>query len=490
MENEDARIACFQFTSNRIQVIASIEVLKSYVHKFHSLDYFWLVNSTKYPSKMSQHSYSFILRRYPKFLKKILTSIGFPNTKLLNHIPYSQDQFNQAYLNLSDQIKSLETIQEFSKLDFNGIKPGAALANLLAFEFQSQEIELRKIYPQIQLMLRSYLEIYFKSIDYLDKNPCLHVVIYNGRFLHERAVWDACSLKGIDVTIFETTRDRFHMRENMGFHNRVINQNLMISHWETSSIPTEKKRHLGSLYFEALQSGKNLHFTKHDIPKTIPSKYLVFFSNSDDEAVGFWDSWSSSGFSQLEVIKFMSEQLVKTDYSLIIRIHPNLKTKPKTEQIKWEEIKGLNSSLVIDQFSSISSYILLKGASGVVSFGSTIGLEAAYHNIPSLVLADCWYDLLGAVDKAYSLDEIINWVNHLPLDSNELMIRKQKAMICGFWLETAGKPIQNSVMLETGWGAWDVLSYSGVKVKPPRYIDLFHIIQNRIARKLVRLPRK
>ncbi len=484
------QIACFQFTSNRIQMIASLEILRANRNKFNKLNYFYLGNSVLYPSKMAQHSFNFFGPSKPKYLKPLIKDLDFGEFELGTRLIYNKEEFTRSVRELSSQLSRLTSISELSELKYNEIAPGAALANVLAFEYQSQDLNLQGKEKVVNLLLKSYLQVYFHTKLFLQENLCGLVLLYNGRFLHERAVWDACVNMNVDVSIYETTRDRYHIRNNVGFHNRVLNQELMIAHWNKSLLPLHEKVRLGSLYFDILESGRNSHFTSGDSFVPPSGDYFVFFTNSDDEAVGFWDSWSNNGLSQVEVVKFLSEYSASKGTNLVVRLHPNLKTKPIIEQEKWDFLRKTSKVTLVDQFSNASSYEIMKRSSGVISFGSTIGLEAAYNAIPSLVLADCWYDILGAVDKVEALPNILNWIESLPLSPDSLEKRKNASLIRGFWLETAGENFRDSMMFESTWGAWDVIEYRGRQIKPKKFYDLLHIGMNRVARWGYGLPNR
>jgi hypothetical protein len=81
------------------------------------------------------------------------------------------------------------------------------------------------------------------------------------------------------------------------------------------------------------------------------------------------------------------------------------------------------------------------------------------------------------------MEEFFSWVGTLPFAKQQLKVRKQNACIRGFWLETGGRKIENSKLLESGWGAWDVIEFRGVSLKPRRLSRDIHLVQNLIKRK-------
>ena len=67
----------------------------------------------------------------------------------------------------------------------------------------------------------------------------------------------------------------------------------------------------------------------------------TFFTNSDDEAVGFWESWNTPMLDQISMIQHMQTLInKKSDVNFIVKIHPNLVNKPFHVQKRWEKLKN------------------------------------------------------------------------------------------------------------------------------------------------------
>lgn len=77
----------------------------------------------------------------------------------------------------------------------------------------------------------------------------------------------------------------------------------MLDHWKNSDLSLENRIEIGSKYFFELRSRLRPFFTetKQDFKNSKP--YFVYFSSSDDEAVGFWDEWNEPLGEQLECVK-------------------------------------------------------------------------------------------------------------------------------------------------------------------------------------------
>lgn len=482
-------VACFQFSSGSLHLTSSIEVSESASSYLDNLDYFWWGGRTRYPSIMARQLDTFTPFSNPKMIKILLNASGFKKININPRVEMPRELFLAAKKALLLQLSSCHDLDSLFSLDFEGINPGPAISNALAFETRGKIEEIDSQRVVLKKLLISYLEIYFLASNRIKKENYKSVIIYNGRFLHERAVWDACQNLDQEVILFETVRERFHYRHNQGFHNHLVNQQAMISHWNNSELSIDQKIGIGSKYFEDLSSIKNDFYNPPSGNDISEGKSIVFFSNSDDEYVGFRENGVPP--DQLDTIVQIAKLLSHSkDYEFIVRLHPNLKNKSILEQERWKVLSQIPSLRLIDQHSLQDSYELMKASSGVISFGSTIGLEAAFWGIPSLVFGECSYGRLGAVDSVEAMEEFVAWVDALPLSQQQLEIRKGNACIRGFWLETGGKKIENSKLLESGWGAWEVIQFRGVSLKTSGISRNSHLLQNLIKRKLRGFHRK
>jgi len=458
------KIAVIQFNTNSLHVAVTLEILKKYARSTKESNYFFWGISTRYLSRSTQASQSFS-KKLPTRYRKIVLSAN-PNvnysTKMIFDDPWVQKIQSQFY----SQIVNMGSINDLNDLNYKGIKPGSALINEITFLTRSSNPNMKKNLRLIMFLLNSYLQVYSATSLVISSCKIERVYLYNGRFLHERAVWDSAKQLGVDCKLYETMRDRY-LLSNIGFHNRVNNQKIMLKHWYRSNLKLQKKIEIGSKYFQDLESSLNKFYASERTELKMKQEYFVFYSSSDDEYAGLGSNWNKKLGGQIACIEKLQEIFSAQDrYKLIIRIHPNLKNKSTGEVSLWRSIKSVKNSSVITEESNISSYRLLQNACGVITFGSTIGLEAAFKRKPCLVLADCGYDLLGVCDKANNWIEVVNWLQkgHIKSDK-ELTGRRTNACIRGYYLATGGtKFIYSSIKQTGGSGAWDATSFAGIDI--------------------------
>lgn len=478
------RSAFFQFASSSIHFAASLEILRD--ESISGGENFYCIwgAQTKYPGRMSVELEK--LQSGPP--KNIINLIKHADNKvdITSEINFDVDWVDAMTAKLVAKINYINNVSMLQSINSDGINPGAALANEITTLTKNKDIELQKNTSLIELLTRSYLQVYSATNIFINKNKINQIYIYNGRFLHERAVWDAARAKNISVLLFETTRNHYFLRKE-GFHSRTNNQRVMLEHWEKSNLPIEKRIEIGAKYFMELRNKLRPFVTETKKQLTISKPYFVYYSSSDDELIGFWDEWSEPLGEQLDCVKKLQEIFeAQSTYELVVRIHPNLKNKSQKQKQDWAQISSTNSSRVIQAEEKISSYELLENSVGSISFGSTIGLESAFALKPSLVIADCGYDLIGVVDKANSWAYISNWIKKgHKIGSDELNKRKNNACIRGFFVSTGGLDFKYTQLTDKGLGAWDAVMFDRMNMKFSKVSIISKKIINRIKFKKV-----
>jgi hypothetical protein len=154
---------------------------------------------------------------------------------------------------------------------------------------------------------------------------------------------------------------------------------------------------------------KNFDKTKHNI---------AIFNSSEDEFSALGGEYDETLYkNQFDAITKICQSLhAEKDIHIWLRIHPNLGS------VKWSFAKKLllleknfKNVTVIKANSKVSSYALLDASSKIISFGSTMGVEAAYSGKPSILLARCIYEKLGSVYVPKSHAEVIKLLQNRQL---------------------------------------------------------------------------
>jgi len=142
---------------------------------------------------------------------------------------------------------------------------------------------------------------------------------------------------------------------------------------------------------------------------------VVIFNSSEDEYAAVGGEYDKTLYrNQTDAITRLCESLSDdAEIVLWLRIHPNLKGVHWTFAKKLLELADLFPNIhVIPGNSKVSSYALLDACNTALSFGSTMGIEAAYWRKPSILVGRCVYEKFGSVYTPQSHSEVISLVRN------------------------------------------------------------------------------
>ena len=122
--------------------------------------------------------------------------------------------------------------------------------------------------------------------------------------------------------------------------------------------------------------------------------------------------WSNSvGNSQVEILRdLVGSGLLNEDIVLWVRCHPDLISSMSNEVQSLRDLSGLQLQVIPPQ-DECDSYALMEVCEKVVTFGSTMGIEAPYWGKPSILSGRAEYENLGAVEVVVTINELIEKVN-------------------------------------------------------------------------------
>jgi hypothetical protein len=145
-------------------------------------------------------------------------------------------------------------------------------------------------------------------------------------------------------------------------------------------------------------------------------------------------------------------------------MHPNMIGSDETYLKNLFKLEKRHSFFhIIRAESDICSYTMIKNANTVVTFGSTLGIEAVYLGTPSVLAAEMYYDHLGSTYNPSSHKELVKMII---MDLKPK--RKLGAYILGYYLMNYGLPYKYYKATELFSG-----KFKHVKVTHENYIDKF-----------------
>lgn len=367
------------------------------------------------------------------------TILGLEKVKKRNFIDLSPSERKLV----RDWDIAFKNIDDLKAFKFENTDIGMAVASSFISLKRNPEPDLGSDAVIINRLFKASLKVYLSFKKILQREKPDLVYLFNGRFSNIRPVVRLCEMNNITYKIHErgSNKTKYSLHENHLPHDFVEFQKLVEEHWESS--PQDERIKVAENFYSDRKNGKEQawhSFVASQNKKELPNNWgpskrnIVIFNSSEDEFAAIGDTLKERLFrTQLEGLKFIAE-LVKdqSNISVYVRIHPNLKGIKNSTVTGIYDLCSANFH-VIDPDSTISSYALIDSSDVIVTFGSTVGIEATFWNKPSILLGDSFYKDLGSTYNPRTQDEL----SKLLLDDHPAK-EKLGAYKYGFYINSYG----------------------------------------------------
>jgi len=267
----------------------------------------------------------------------------------------------------------------------------------------------------------TYSKLYFQAKKILSQENFDEIVVFNGRFLCHNAIWQSAKDLGLRIVFLE----RFNLDWNTRYfvfdqpvHSSVYRANVMKSFLETHPDSHGSKVIAAKSWFENRIFNSGSSFTADQSqtfkrPKEVKT-VISFFHSSEDElfTIGLQPIYWKNQFEAINSIsKYVSS---RNDVRLFVRLHPNLRYKSSREQKRWRifaERIGSEKVKFIFPEESTKTYSLLLQSDKVLTFGSTIGVEASWLRIPSGLMSSALHRELKVCETINCEAELFNFLD-------------------------------------------------------------------------------
>ena len=314
-----------------------------------------------------------------------------------------------------------DTLDGLKDVVFEGVEIGyGALSSYVTYT--------RNIEPNMD-SVREYLDtlmqmevksiLAFKTI-LNDFKPDL-VVFHNGRFAHFKPIYGLALVNNIDFVCTEsiTASDGSIQIDNIPNnipHDFVCRGQMFIDFYNQNKEDVNREK-VAKSFFEnrrnAVFTGDTI-YVKDQKKGKMPVGWredienIVIFNSSEDEFFAIGGKYRNVALfnNQLEGIKAIMDHYVDDPTKhFTLRVHPHLKGLPYHYHVGLYELNYPNLT-VIPADSDISSYALMDAADKVITFGSTMGIESAYWQKPSISIGFAFYRTLEAVYTPKNTEEL------------------------------------------------------------------------------------
>lgn len=301
-------------------------------------------------------------------------------------------------------LEECRNLEDVKKIRYNNTNLGISIISSIISKYRCTDINI-DIHKKDIIAYATYSILFLnKFIEYITQKTEQKdiIFIYNGR--HYNTHPESLYTESLSLEIY------YYERINGGkkliiqkprIHDFISRSKTVKKFWIKSI--DKSKSDIGHLFFK--KQGENKFSKSNDKGLLIEKPYIVYFPSSEDEYACLDEriALSATFKSQRKAIKWLIDWASDQEkYKLVVRLHPNQKNICKKDYQFWHnDIRGKNT-ILIPSHSKIDSYQLATKAEKVISFLSTMGVEATYMGIPSITIGNPLYKGLDTVYEPLS----------------------------------------------------------------------------------------
>ena len=297
-------------------------------------------------------------------------------------IEYIEEKFSHFKSNYKFSNKSLKNFK-LKKIDF-----GSAVLGTIITQYKNKNIDIKKYNFLANVLLDESIKT-LQNFKKIIKNNYSKILIFNGRHYNYRPILRYCQQKKINAFSYDYpyhTHNGYLIRKldfTQNLEKRSIFLKKKINKLDFNKIKNEGIRFLNNR-INKKPTGSfpvfNIH-QKEILPKNFDSNKIniAIFNVTDFESITISENNKLYLFNnQIQATEFILSKFRNKNIQFYLRYHPNA-YQEKIDIIKYKLLeKKFTNFLLISPFSKISSHYLIKNSNFVISFGSTVGLEAVF----------------------------------------------------------------------------------------------------------------
>lgn len=378
-------------------------------------------------------------------------SIYNQGIKLLNGEP---ELLNYKYLKPEDKIflknlnLDIDSAEDLKKIKIENYDIGMGVFASIVSYHRTPNFNFQLNLPIIKKLLYASCEVYFSIKNHLIAGNYEEVYLFNGRYSEFRAVFRAAQHFNTKAKLYEYGSDlsKYAVYDDYLPHSIINTTKLIEIAWQECRDTIYRKKKGEEFYINNVNGIEKAFysFIKDQNHLLLPENFdakktnIVIYNTCEDELVAIDDEWTNNLYSNqvkaiIKIIKSVEQFSEAKKYHIYLRLHPNLKTSPEDDSHKLIDFES-EIFTFIPADSKISSYNILLKADIILTFGSTMGIEAAFFDKPSILLGPSFYQNLGSTYLPKNHEEVVALLQNRTL----LPLNKEGAIKYGFYMSTFG----------------------------------------------------
>lgn len=331
------------------------------------------------------------------------------------------------YLNDDEQkiVEEFESLSFSSSADVRSIKLEgaeiglAALGSLISL-LREPELDVVTHRKLVILALQTAAIAFYSIRNHLKLQNPDKFVVFNGRFAELRSA--LCAAQSVNIPSYVHERsgvlEKYSITANGSPHDLTIMKKIIEGVSAESTLDRSEQIRIAAEWYTERRDNKSQSWysyienqQKGVLPELSSGRCNVVIYNSSEDEMEAFDYWKNPIYrNQVDGINKIAENISNDPrFKLFLRIHPNLKGVDNSQVKAIISLKERFPSLtVIPAESPVNTYDLMDACDVVVSFGTTVGIEAAYAGKPVFLLGRAIFEDLDCCMKPKSHDEFIS----------------------------------------------------------------------------------
>ena len=353
-------------------------------------------------------------------------------------------------------IQRTSNLEDVKALTYKGADIGYAIVSALVSRFRTTSLDDNKKVILKQLAL-GFITAFEVGRLLIEERNVDRTFVFNARLEMTRGFFRACRLSSVTCNVLEVSQvgSQAMMYENALPLDLTYSQNLIGKLWNSA---TKSQLSEAKDFYEKKAKGIAIHdqvYTAGQKDGMLPRRWdpslknVVVFGSSADEFYAIGPDWEFPFYkNQYDGIsKIVNSLSLEKGIHVYLRMHPNLTLLKDTELTREFELSKEHSNLtIIEPVDEVSSYALMAAADKIVTFGSSIGIEAVYWGKTSILAGNSMYAHLQGVVRPKSHEELIEQIFHKQLES----VNNVGALMYSNFLLSRGETIQGLVSTVDG----------------------------------------
>jgi hypothetical protein len=386
----------------------------------------------------------------------------------------------------SDLPLDFNSVDDLKRYRYDNENIGFGVASRLISEFRDHRFDTVMHRRQVFRELNTSIQVYETLKHEFKEFKPDRVYIFNGRITTQLPAVLLCKRMDIEYFSYEVayTPNSYLLRKNSTSHSRHAMREEIDKLWAVGGPEREKT---SRYFFQQRRAGvdhdKISSFTKYQVKNLLPNgfnkdkKNIAIFNSTIDEyaAIEGWENPLYEPDETAGICRILEAFESDARYMFYLRVHPHMKEVPNTTS-QLRDIHELSSRFcnlhVIWPADIVDSYELMDACEKVITFGSTIGIEAAYWGKPSILAGYAVYENFDCIYVPKTHDELVTL-----LRENIGPRPAYSALKYGFREISHGTPFD--YFRETGFrNGLAVGTFDGVEIKPDVLPDLLSKVDN------------